>query len=125
MNRATLGEQTLRLGDQNRVVVAQEQRAVAADEIEDADLFTVPPVIQIVALCPLEHHADPKQIEQLTQLRFDQLIEVVSRVRLHGVHTDAFGSEGVTGRGLRILESTRQRKRRNVGPEKPPRTRAV
>jgi hypothetical protein len=62
-------------------MVTQKERAVSPDEIENADFFAVPTVVQIITLRPFEYHADPEQVEQLAQLGLDQLIEVVGRLR--------------------------------------------
>ena len=59
------------------------QRLVPANEVEDRDLLSVPPVIEIVATGTIEDDTDSKEIEQPAELRLDHLVEVIGRDRLH------------------------------------------
>ena len=83
MNRPAFGEQPLRFGHQHRMVMAEQQRAVAADEIQHRHFLAVAVVIQVVALRAVEDDADAQQVEQPAELRLDQLIEIVRRDRVH------------------------------------------
>ena len=57
--------------------MTEEERPVAADEIEHRHFLAVAAVIQIVARAPIEDHANAQQVEQPAELRLDHLVEVV------------------------------------------------
>ena len=83
VNRTAFDEQPLRFGHQRRMVMAEEQRPVPADEIQHRHFLAVAVVIQIVALPSVEDHADAQQVEQPAELRLDHLVEIVRPDRLH------------------------------------------
>ena len=83
VNRTAFGEQPLCFGHEHRVVMAEEQRPVPAHEIQHRHFLAVAVVIEIVALRPIEDHANAQQVEQPAELRLDHLVEVVRLDRLH------------------------------------------
>ena len=83
MNRTAFDQQPLCFRHQRRVVMTEEERPVPADEIQHRHFLAVAVVIEVVALRPVEDHANAQQIEQPAQLRLDHLVEVVGPDRLH------------------------------------------
>src|SRR5512145_587283 len=65
------------------MVMTEEERSIAADEIEHRHFFVISAVIEIVARCAIEDDANAKKIQQPAQLRLDHLIEIIRGDRLH------------------------------------------
>jgi hypothetical protein len=91
VDRTAFGQQALRFRHQHGMVMAEQERPVPAHQIQHRDLLAVAVMKQIVALSPVEDHANAQEIEQPTELRLDHLVEIVGPDRLHG---------GLLGEGL-------------------------
>ena len=76
VDRSAFGQQALRFrtstGCDGRTGVP-----VPAHQIQHRDFLAVAVVEQIVALSPVEDHANAQQIEQPTELRLDHLVRIV------------------------------------------------